>query len=176
MFKLQMAPSKARTSKDLLQLEHSVTCPEPGTKFLSICKAKKGQGVLPSSLRTMPLGAVVGESSVLRRVQAFLPVLDEANRKLAEAIKEKGTDDYDIEVLRSHEANAYVEMDLALGVADLRSDDAVSAAERLAGGQIVSTAPLKKVADSDSDSSSKNENDDNLPMKRKRRPKIEPLS
>ncbi|KAI5079610.1 hypothetical protein GOP47_0005089 [Adiantum capillus-veneris] len=44
------------------------------------------------------------------RVQAFFPVLDEAKRKLAEAIKEKGRDDYDIQVLESHETNTYVEM------------------------------------------------------------------
>ncbi|KAI5073669.1 hypothetical protein GOP47_0011682 [Adiantum capillus-veneris] len=175
-----MAPSKAFTSNDLLQLEHFDMSSTPGAKFLSVYKAKNSQGFHPSSSRTMPLGDVVGENSVLYRVQAFLPVLDEANRKLADAIKEKGPDDYDIEVLKSHEANDYVEMDLALGVADLLSEDAVSAAKRLAGGQVINIAPSGIEANSDNvsfHSSSEDENDSKSSLtKRKRRPKIEPIS
>ncbi|KAI5080021.1 hypothetical protein GOP47_0005500 [Adiantum capillus-veneris] len=177
---LNLAPSKAHRSKDLLQLEHSDTSSAAGAKFLSICKSKKAQSSHPSALRTMPFGDVVGESSVLHRVQAFLPVLDEANRKLAEAIKEKGRDDYDIEVLESHETNTYVEMDLALGVADLCSDDAVSVAERLAGGQVINTTHSGIETDSDNESfhsSSEDENGTKNSLKKRRRGlKIEPIS
>ncbi|MCO5578451.1 hypothetical protein L7F22_032294 [Adiantum nelumboides] len=175
-----MAPSKSGTSKDLLRLEHFDTSSASGAKVLSICKAKKSHGIHPSSFKTMPLGDIVGESSVLHKVQAFLPMLEEANRKLAEAIKEKGPDNYDIEVLKSHERNAFVEMDLALGVADLHSNDAIIAAERLAAGQVVNTTISGIETKSDHDifhSGSEDENDTKgLLPKRNRQPKIEPLS
>eukprot|EP00250_Pteridium_aquilinum_P013335 c21278_g1_i1 orf=211-738(+) len=175
-----MAPAKTRTSKDLLRLEHCKDSPTPGAKWLSICKPKKEQNVIPSSSKTMPLESLAGEGSVLSRVRAFLPVLDEANRKLAEAIKEKGPEDYDIEVLKRHEETAYVEMDLALGVADLHSSDAVSAAERLTGGQVVDTTSSRNVEGLEDESgnlSSEGEEDAmDLLINRKKQPRIEPLS
>ncbi|KAH7404842.1 hypothetical protein KP509_15G046300 [Ceratopteris richardii] len=132
----RLSRTKTRTSKELLQLEHSDPSLLTAPKWKLICKGKKKQS-LQTSLKNLPLEGLVGENSVLRRVQAFLPKLDEANRKLEEDIKKKGREDYDIEVLKSHGENTYVEMDLALGVADLYSEDAVSAAEKLAGGQII---------------------------------------
>ncbi|KAH6555343.1 hypothetical protein KP509_1Z263600 [Ceratopteris richardii] len=165
-----MNRAKALINKDLRRLEHSdpsllsVGLIIAGPKWKSICKANKKQS-LQSSLKSIPLNDLLGENSVLRRVQAFLPQLDEANRKLEEDIKEKGREDYDIEVLRSHEEDAYVEMDLALGVADLYSENAVSAAEELAGGQVI----YKDFSRNEGNSESGSEDDDVEVSKEKRR-------
>lgn len=128
-----------------------------------------------------------GESNVLTRVRAFLPVLDEANRKLTKAIKEKGAEEYAIEVLNGHEHEdaSYVEMDLALGVTDLHTPAAISAAERLVGGRVVHTTLSRNEEDSDSDDGNTDDESDgdiqteegkDLLMGRKKRPKIELLS
>lgn len=153
--------------------------------MLSICKANQEEipRIAPKTVPLQPLG----ESSVLSRVRTFLPILDEANRKLTKAIKEKGAKEYDIEVLNGHERDSYVEMDLALGVADLHTASAISAAERQIGGQVVDATLSRNEEDSDNedgktDSSEGEENIEaekdhkNLLSGRKKRPRIEPLN
>lgn len=121
----------------------------------------------------------MGFFAVLNRVRAFLPVLDEANRKLEKAIKEKGANDFDIEVLKEHEKTSYVEMDLALGVAELHSEEAVSAAQRVAGGQVVGTTSSRS-EDSDCENDNPQSEDEgdilDVLVGRKKRPRIESLS
>lgn len=172
-------------SKDLLHLERPDASSTPGAKLLSICQPKldtNGQPSRPPSISgpMLPLD----QSSVLSRVKAFLPVLDEANRKLAMAIEENGGEEFDIEVLNEGERAPYVEMDLALGLADLHTPEAVAAAEQLVNGQVLNALPSRERNDTETDDEStespyegdiKTNNEKDLHADRKKRPKIEQL-
>lgn len=79
--------------------------------------------------------APAGGSHVLERVRAFLPVLGAANEQLERRLRERPAADLDIEVLSGGDGAAHIEMDLALGVAELRTAAAVAAAERAVCGQ-----------------------------------------
>ena len=48
--------------------------------------------------------------AVLDRVRAFLPMMDEANRKLMAGIEEKGQQEFDIEAVSANGAAPHIEM------------------------------------------------------------------
>lgn len=143
--------SMSPASKDLLHLESN-----QGTssleKNLFICKNASSDGVnslssCHGSLRT----TAVPESQVLGKIKDFLQVMGEANHKLQKDIQDKGIKDYDIEVLKGEEEQ-YIEMDLALGVAELHTAEALAAAESAMAARD-QTLPISATSN-DSDSSS----------------------
>lgn len=139
------------TSNDLLHLES-----KQGTssfeRSLLVCKNASSVGDKSSSshhgsLRTTALP----ESQVLGKIKDFLQIMGEANHKLQNDIQDKGLGEYDIQVLKGEEEQ-YIEMDLALGVAELHTPEALAAAESAMVGQD-QTLPISATSN-DSDSSS----------------------
>jgi len=128
-------------NRDLLQLER-------GTNPLEerLCVIPPSSDAKPR----MPTTSVP-ESSVLGRLKAFLPMMDEANRKLFSGIEENGREQFDIEVVDEDEDKPHIEMDLALGIADLNTPEALAAAERAAAGQGQNPTQVADVSDDSSD-------------------------
>eukprot|EP01018_Ginkgo_biloba_P040156 Gb_36095 [translate_table: standard] len=143
------------TSKDLLDMEHKCHNSPLETRLLlsnnnaTNVSHTKGDN---DKFRTTTVPA----STVLGKLKDFLPVMDEANRKLNIEIQEKHVKNYDIEVLTGEEEQ-YIEMDLALGVAELHSAEALAAAELAMVGQ-GQTLSLSAISE-DSDSSCDTEDD-----------------
>ncbi|GER33554.1 ATP-dependent RNA helicase dbp9 [Striga asiatica] len=111
-------------SKDLLKLEaktsavSSTSCLE---SKLFVCK--KDSSFSPSEAPLhKPTMFPVPKSQVLGKVQDFLSVLSESNKKLMHDAKDN-PENYDIEMLNGKESE-YIEMDLMLGVADLHTPEA----------------------------------------------------
>ncbi|KAF5960343.1 hypothetical protein HYC85_001553 [Camellia sinensis] len=88
------------------------------------------------------------------KVKDFLGVMSEANQRLQNDAKDN-VEDYDIEVLTGNESE-YIEMDLMLGVADLHTPEAVSAAQ----SAIVGYQPVISLAASSSETESESSSDD----------------
>lgn len=120
--------SEVQSNRDLLLLERGTNSLENRLR-LSSSDAKP----------RMPTTSVP-ESSVLGRLKAFLPMMDEANQKLFSSIEEKGREAFDIEVVDEDDNKPHIEMDLALGIADLNTPEALAAAERAAAGQVQSSS------------------------------------
>ncbi|GLJ12966.1 hypothetical protein SUGI_0201670 [Cryptomeria japonica] len=124
------------TSKDLLHLEQNsnITALEKSLFMLENARdnPQKKENAMPSSSKSSLRTTAVPESQVLGRLKGFLQVIDEANRKLQ--TNDKPREDYDIEVLTGEEEH-YIEMDLALGVADLHTPEALAAAESALASQ-----------------------------------------
>lgn len=133
-------------SRDLLQFERGTSALEERLRVVPPSSDAKPR---------MPTTSVP-ESSVLGRLKAFLPMMDEANRALFSGIEEKGREQYDIEVVDEDDEKPHIEMDLALGIADLKTPEALAAAERAAAGQ---GNNAHQVAD-DSDDDSSDDDDD----------------
>ncbi|KAL8139839.1 hypothetical protein V2J09_005860 [Rumex salicifolius] len=94
--------------------------------------------------------------TVLSQVKDFLGVISQSNKNLEMNAKDN-PENYDIEVLKDGESE-YIEMDLMLGVADLQTPEAVTAAEAAINGrQPVINLP---VGSSSSDSEESSEEDD----------------
>ncbi|XP_028124780.1 uncharacterized protein LOC114321766 [Camellia sinensis] len=90
---------------------------------------------------------------VMGKVKDFLGVMSEANQRLQNDAKDN-VEDYDIEVLTGNESE-YIEMDLMLGVADLHTPEAVSAAQ----SAIVGYQPVISLAASSSETESESSSD-----------------
>ncbi|WMV25648.1 hypothetical protein MTR67_019033 [Solanum verrucosum] len=116
-------------SKDLLHLET-----EGGLSLeskLLFCTSDDGGSqslnLKPDLPDKKPEISSVPKSQVLTKVKDFLGVFLENNRKV-ELEAKKNPEKYDIEALTGEESE-YIEMDLMLGVAELHTQEAVSAAE-----------------------------------------------
>lgn len=78
-------------------------------------------------------GALLPPSSVLERVKAFLPSMQQANEQLQHTV---ANEPKDVDIESVEEGRPHIEMDLACGVLDLKDERAVSAAEKsLQNGQ-----------------------------------------
>ncbi|CAA0842826.1 Unknown protein, partial [Striga hermonthica] len=120
---------------------------------LFVCK--KDSSFSPSEAPLLkPTMFLVPKSQVLGKVQDFLSVLSESNKKLMHDAKDN-PDNYDIEMLNGKESE-YIEMDLMLGVADLHTPEAVAAAESAIAGR----APLIPLPNSEDSSDDDDEDDD----------------
>eukprot|EP00850_Spirogloea_muscicola_P011097 SM000067S20374 [mRNA] locus=s67:567345:569215:- [translate_table: standard] len=82
----------------------------------------------PPTTRPMP------PSAVLARLREFLPQMDNANQQLRESLQAGQQDDVNIEVLTSADGAPHIEMDLMLGLAELKTPEAVAAAEQALAG------------------------------------------
>ncbi|KAK8522335.1 hypothetical protein V6N13_115309 [Hibiscus sabdariffa] len=138
------------SSKDLLRFEHKSCSSSPLESALLVCKGK--DSTFPIDASKKPAISHVPKSQVLGKVQDFLGVMAEANKRL-ELDAKNNSQAYDIEVLNGDDSEV-IEMDLMLGVADLHTPEALAAAESaIAGNQPVITV-------SGGDSSSGTESDD----------------
>ncbi|CAN1746418.1 hypothetical protein LINPERHAP1_LOCUS2780 [Linum perenne] len=172
-------------SKDLLKLEKENS--EDFESSLLVCgknsSASQSKGGGSASSGEKLVTAPIPQSQVLGKVRDFLGAFSEANRQLEKDAKDN-SNKYDIEALTGNESEV-IEMDLMLGVAELRNQQALAAAEAaLAGAQ-----PLARLdgggsseSDSEDDSSDdeedesdgENGNDGSSKVVDKRRPKKQP--
>ncbi|KAF8062813.1 hypothetical protein N665_1195s0001 [Sinapis alba] len=141
------------TSRDLLELEHKNPSSSSSSAIdsaLLIRKERKKEA--PSK----PTIAPVPKSEFLDKVKGFLGIMAEANKKLEQETEEGNSEAFDIEALTGNESQV-IEMDLMLGVADLNTPEAVSAAEAaIAGNGVVNASG----GDSSSDESDSDEDDE----------------
>ncbi|CAN0921057.1 hypothetical protein LINGRAHAP2_LOCUS32400 [Linum grandiflorum] len=148
----------AGSSKELLNLEKDVS--DFQTSLL-VCGSGRNSTASQPKVSTSDeklVTAPIPQSQVLGKVRDFLGVFSEANRQLQQDAKDN-SQNYDIEALTGNESEV-IEMDLMLGVAELRNEQALAAAESaLAGGQ-----PSLKLdglsSESDSEDSSEDDGDD----------------
>ncbi|QCE08415.1 uncharacterized protein LOC114190458 [Vigna unguiculata] len=118
-----------RRSKELLQLEHKGT-PLSSLESALLLSGSKREADAPTRKlpsHGTPLTAPLPPSQLLGKVKDFLGVMSEANKRLELDAKEH-PENYDIEELTGNESEV-IEMDLMLGVADLKTPEAVAAAE-----------------------------------------------
>ncbi|CAD5316919.1 unnamed protein product [Arabidopsis thaliana] len=137
--------------KDLLKLElKNPSSSSAMDSALLMCtdknKKKKKMEAPPPSKPTI---APVPKSQLLGKLKGFLGVMAEANKK-----SEANPEAYNIEALTGNESEL-IEMDLMLGVADLNTPEAVSAAE----AAIARIGPAAESGDSSSDDESDSESE-----------------
>lgn len=120
-----------------------------------------------------PLTAAVPQSQFLEKVKDFLGVMAEANEKLEHEVQSSSRPDHDVEVLSGNEKE-YIEMDLLLGVADLRTAEAVAAAEATMCGFRPSATSGSSSSSSSSDTDDDSDEDEasRRSDERSKRPKI----
>ncbi|XP_024374323.1 uncharacterized protein [Physcomitrium patens] len=134
--------SEVQTNRDLLLLERESN---PLENRLRVVQQSSGDAKPRMPTTSVP------ESSVIGRLKAFLPVMQEANEKLFSGIEEKGREEFDIEVVDEDDTKPQILMDLALGIADLNTPEAIAAAERAAAGQVHISSQLTDTPDDSSD-------------------------
>ncbi|CAF2139425.1 unnamed protein product [Brassica napus] len=117
------------TCRDLLELEHKNPSSSSSSVIDSALLISKKKEAPPSK----PTIAPVPKSEFLDKVKGFLGVMAEANKKLEQEAEEGNSEAFDIEALTGNESQV-IEMDLMLGVADLNTPEAVSAAEAAIAG------------------------------------------
>lgn len=156
------------TSKDLLHLEHNDSSASAIESALLVCNKKDSKTELKKpNPNKRPSYEPVPRSQVLGKVKDFLGVISEANKRLQLDAKDNAQY-YDMEVLTGNESKV-IEMDLMLGIADLHTPEAVSAAESaITGNQSAIPLPASnsetETEDSSDDSDDDyedNKNDDN---------------
>jgi len=128
-----------RTSKrrELLEVSDEPSIP---ASFV-LANDKRKQKVIPR-----PDYGPCETSSVMSRLQSFLPELSAANETLLERLKTEGAETLDIEHL-PEEGAAHIEMDLQCGVFDLKTSDAANKAARHVGSAAIPLQSSHKGAD-----------------------------
>ncbi|KAJ0018422.1 hypothetical protein Pint_11337 [Pistacia integerrima] len=147
--------AETRTSRDLLQLEHKNSTSSAMESAILVCNKKESKKPNPNE---KPLFSLRPQSQVLGKVKNFLGVISEANKRLQLDAKDNAQD-YDIEVLTGKESEV-IEMDLMVGVADLHTPEAVTAAESaIAGNQPVISLAASSSGTNSEDSSEDSDDD-----------------
>lgn len=97
-------------------------------------------------------------SSVLDRVKAFLPSMQQANEQLAQAL---ATQPETLDIENVDEGTPHIEMDLACGVLELKDSSAVSAAEKaMQDGQPADGCqPISRSSDDEEEDSNDDEDE-----------------
>ncbi|CAH8257842.1 unnamed protein product [Arabidopsis lyrata] len=130
--------------KDLLKLElKNPSSSSAMDSALLMCTEKNRKKKSEAPPPSKPTIAPVPKSQLLGKLKGFLGVMAEANKK-----SEANPEAYNIEALTGNESEV-IEMDLMLGVADLNTPEAVSAAEAAIAG----IGPAAESGDSSSDES-----------------------
>ncbi|KAM3321909.1 hypothetical protein P3S67_003060 [Capsicum chacoense] len=135
-------------NKDLLRLEAEALSLESKLVFCSRDGGSESLNLKPDLCNKKPEISSVPKSQVLTKVKDFLGVFLENTRKV-ELEAKKNPEKYDIEALTGEESE-YIEMDLMLGVAELHTQEAVSAAE----SAIATDQPAINLASSDNETES----------------------
>jgi len=129
----------AGRSRDLLAVEHAGG--EAGVPP-SLLLNRPAPGAGPAASREAPNFSDLPPppSALLSKLQTFLPQMAAANEELANAMKVRPPEDFDVECVGSDDDERRVEMDVGLGVVDLKTREAVAEAEAAAGDAIVGAA------------------------------------
>ena len=125
----------AGRSRDLLAVEHAGG--EAGVPP-SLLLNRPAPGAVPAASREAPNFADLPPPP--SALQTFLPQMAAANEELANAMKVRPREDFDVECVGSDDDERRVEMDVGLGVVDLKTREAVAEAEAAAGDAIVGAA------------------------------------
>ncbi|KAG9444025.1 hypothetical protein H6P81_015365 [Aristolochia fimbriata] len=152
----------SRTSKDLLELEQrNPSFIEPRLLVHSNYNSSQTDNQHPGKNAEKLSTTNLPPSQVFGRVQNFLGIMANANKKLEDELDAKGNprEEYDIEVLTGNEKE-YIEMDLVLGVADLHTPEAVAAAESTVAGTRHLNLPSASSSSSQSATDSEDDEDD----------------
>ncbi|CAN1167421.1 hypothetical protein LINPERPRIM_LOCUS18652 [Linum perenne] len=164
------------SSKELLMMDKDSSASAFQTSLLVCGRDSSASQSKGSSSVEKLVTSPIPQSQVLGKVRDFLGVFSEANRQLQQDAKDNSKK-YDIESLTGNEAEVIETCteisisDLMLGVAELRNQQALAAAEAaLAGGQ-----QLIKLDGSSSESVSDDDtNGEGSPSNDKRRSKKQP--
>ncbi|URE08600.1 hypothetical protein MUK42_22305 [Musa troglodytarum] len=169
----------AKSSKVLLDQPSKPSFPESllvgGEQPARVTRGRKppaaaAAAVVIGGSEPKPLTADVPRSQFLGKVKDFLGVMAEANEKLEHEVQSSSRADHDVEVLSGNEE--YIEMDLLLGVADLRTAEAVAAAEAAMCGFRPSATSSSSSSSSDTDDDSDEGEASRRSDERSKRPKI----
>ncbi|CAJ1977300.1 unnamed protein product [Sphenostylis stenocarpa] len=148
-------------SKELLQFEHKGTPLSSLESAVLLSGNKRESNIQTRRLPShgAPLTSPLPPSQLLGKVKDFLGVMSEANKQLELDAKDH-PENYDIEELNGNESEV-IEMDLMLGVADLKTPEAVAAAESAISTfqPVIPLAADGSETDSE-DSSADNDNED----------------
>ncbi|CAL9764085.1 unnamed protein product [Musa acuminata subsp. burmannicoides] len=169
----------AKSSKVLLDQPSKPSFPESllvsGEQPPRVTRGRKPPAAAASVIggsEPKPLTAAVPQSQFLEKVKDFLGVMAEANEKLEHEVQSSSRPDHDVEVLSGNEKE-YIEMDLLLGVADLRTAEAVAAAEAtMCGFRPSATSSSSSSSSSDTDDDSDEDEASRRSDERSKRPKI----
>lgn len=140
-------------NKDLLHLEAEASPLESKLLFCNRDAGIQSQNLKPELSDKKPDISSVPKSQVLSKIKDFLGVLSEDNKNL-ELAAMNNPQKYDIEALTGEESE-YIEMDLMLGVAELHTQEVVSAAESAIAGY----QPVINLATSDNDTDKSDEDE-----------------
>ncbi|CAG9467346.1 unnamed protein product [Pedinophyceae sp. YPF-701] len=97
----------------------------------------------------------VANSELLAKLRGFLPEMERSNKELESAMKGRPREEFDIEAVDPQGAEQHIEMDLGVGVLELRDQAAVRAAERDLAQRVVSVGG-EELSGWDLDSESEN--------------------
>lgn len=145
---LALGSDMQSNNKDLLHLEAEALSFESKLLFCTRDGGSQSHNLKPDLSNKKPDISSVPKSQVLTKVKDFLGVFLENTRRVEHEAK-KNPEKYDIEALTGEESE-YIEMDLMLGVAELHTQEAVSAAE----SAIASYQPVIDLATSDNETES----------------------
>lgn len=122
-------------SRALLAVEHAADDAPPVPPSLLL--GKKQQSASTAGARKPDFAPPPPPSALLSKLQTFLPQMQAANRDLEEAMRGRPPEEFDIENVGSDDDERRVEMDVGLGVVDLKTEDALAEAQQLAGDAVV---------------------------------------
>lgn len=134
------APPSGR-SRELLAVEHvAADAPEVPALLVGAGSKKPASGATAAP-PTKPSFAPPPPSALLSRLQDFLPQMAAANDDLAEAMRHRPAEEFDVEHVGEDADAARVEMDVGLGVVDLKTREAADAVAASVGVAVVDAEP-----------------------------------
>ncbi|KAJ9159336.1 hypothetical protein P3X46_024846 [Hevea brasiliensis] len=148
------------SSRELLHLEHKNVSASPLESSLLVCKKESVSHNKKAPPDGKPITNRIAQSQVLGKVKDFLGVISEANKRLQQDAKDN-TQNYDIEVLTGAESEV-IEMDLMLGIADLHTSEAITAAESAISNGQPSVPSDSDSSETESEGTSDDDDDNKL--------------
>lgn len=120
-------------SRDLLAVEHNDASDVPPS--LLVDSSKKGP--TEKGAPTKPSFAPPPPSALLCRLRSFLPQMAAANDNLETQMREGNAEDFDVENVGEDDDERRIEMDVGVGVLDLKTDEAAEMVAGKAGVAVV---------------------------------------
>ena len=134
-------------SRELLAVEHvAADAPEVPALMVS-AGSKKPASRATAAPATKPSFAPPPPSALLSRLQDFLPQMAAANEDLVEAMRHRPAEEFDVEHVGEDEDARRVEMDVGLGVVDLKTREAAEAVAKSGDVAVVDAEPDADASD-----------------------------
>jgi hypothetical protein len=134
------APPSIR-SRELLAVEHVAADASEVPALMVGAGSKKPASRATAAPPTKPSFAPPPPSALLSRLQDFLPQMAAANDDLAEAMRHRPAEEFDVEHVGEDADARRVEMDVGLGVVDLKTREAADAVAKSCGVAVVGAEP-----------------------------------